>query len=109
MTTLEPEKKDILEKLNEIALEANWGTVDRVNGVPKAIAVIQEAVEEIKDLRKRIVFWRNDTKADEQVRKETAKEILSYLYEKMANSAMSDTELVKYLAIKYGVELDKNV
>ncbi len=79
MTTLEPEQKDILEKLNEIALEANWGTVDRVDSVPKAVAVIQEAMEEIKDLRKRIVFWRNDTKADEQIRKETAKEIFNRL------------------------------
>ncbi len=52
MTTLEPEQKDILEKLNEIALEANWGTVERVDGVPKAVAVIKEAVEEIKLLRK---------------------------------------------------------
>lgn len=52
MTTLEPEQKDILEKLNEIALETNWGTAERVNGVPKVIAVIQEAMEEIKALRK---------------------------------------------------------
>lgn len=51
MTTLEPEQKDILEKLNEIALETNWGTIERVNGVPKAVAVIQEAMEEIKRLR----------------------------------------------------------
>lgn len=57
MTTLEPEQKDILEKLNEIALEENWGTVDRVhtaecpNGIPKGVAVIMEAIEEIKRLR----------------------------------------------------------
>lgn len=57
MTTLEPEKKDILEKLNEIALEENWGTVERVhtaeypNGIPKGVAVIMEAMEEIKRLR----------------------------------------------------------
>lgn len=51
MTTLEPEQKDILEKLNEIALETNWGTVERVDGVPKTVAVIQEAMEEIKRLR----------------------------------------------------------
>lgn len=51
MTTLEPEQKDILEKLNEIALETNWGTVERVNGMPKHTAVIQEAIEEIKRLR----------------------------------------------------------
>ena len=51
MTTLEPEQKDILEKLNEIALEAHWGLVERVNGIPKPIAVIMEAIEEIKRLR----------------------------------------------------------
>lgn len=57
MTTLEPEQKDILEKLNEIALDAHWGTVDRVhtaecpNGIPKGVAIIQEAIEEIKRLR----------------------------------------------------------
>lgn len=51
MTTLEPEQKDILEKLNEIALEANWGTAERVNGTPKVVAVIQEVMEEIKRLR----------------------------------------------------------
>ena len=45
------EHKDILEKLNEIAFETNWGTVERVNGVPQPIAVIQEAMEEIKRLR----------------------------------------------------------
>lgn len=51
MTTLEPEQKDILEKLNQLALEENWGTVDRVNGIPKGVAVIMEAIEEIKRLR----------------------------------------------------------
>lgn len=45
------EQKDILEKLNEIAIETNWGTVERVNGVPKVVAVIQEAMGEIKRLR----------------------------------------------------------
>lgn len=37
-------QKDILEKLNEIDLETNWGTVERVSGLPKAVAVIQEAM-----------------------------------------------------------------
>lgn len=44
-------QKDILEKLNEIAIETNWGTAERVNGIPKAVIVIQEAMEEIKRLR----------------------------------------------------------
>ena len=37
--------------------------------------------------------------------KDTAKEILQYLYEKMGNSVLSDTDLVKALAYQYGVEL----
>lgn len=45
------EHKDILEKLNEIALEANWEMVERVNNIPKTVAVIQEAMEEIRRLR----------------------------------------------------------
>ena len=36
---------------------------------------------------------------------DTAKEILQYLYEKMGNVLVSDTELVKYLAARYGVEV----
>lgn len=59
MTTLEPEQRDILEKLNEVALAENWGTVDRAhtaecpNGIPKGVAVIMESIEEIKRLRQR--------------------------------------------------------
>lgn len=41
----------------------------------------------------------------ENVRKETAKEILQYLYEKMGNVALSDTELVTAVASLYGVEV----
>lgn len=57
METLKPEQKDILEKLDEIALEANWGTAERVDGVPKALAVIQEAMEEIKRLRESVAEY----------------------------------------------------
>lgn len=91
MTTLEPEQKDILEKLNEIALEANWGGVDRVytaevpNGVPKAIAVIKEAMEEIKRLR------------------ELPKEILQALQPFTAFTK----EEYKGIAKKFGVTLDE--
>ena len=38
---------------------------------------------------------------------DTAKEILQYLYEKMGNVLVSDTELVKYLAARYGVEVEE--
>lgn len=36
-------------------------------------------------------------------RKETAREILQYMYEKIGNAPLSDIELVKYLAIQYGL------
>lgn len=45
-------KKDIIDELNEIAIEANWGTVERINGQPKAVVIIQKAIEEIVQLRK---------------------------------------------------------
>ena len=35
---------------------------------------------------------------------DTVKEILQYLYKKMGNVSLSDTELVLYLAAQYGVE-----
>ncbi len=54
MTTLEPDKKDIIDELNEIALQANWGIVARINGEPKAAVIIQKAIEEIMQLRKQI-------------------------------------------------------
>ncbi|MCM1440226.1 MAG: hypothetical protein NC131_13650 [Roseburia sp.] len=96
--------KDIIEELNELALEANWGTVERVNGVPKPIAVIQEAIGEIKRLR------------------ELPKEILQTLYyeidrEKEVSATYDDFTYalgvalgkVEFVAEKYGVELDENV
>jgi len=101
MTTLEPEQKDILEKLNEISLEVNWGTVERVhtnessNGVPKAVAVIQEAVEEIKRLR------------------ELPKEIFQCLfnfYNGNNEEGFCDFEIqqdLKVFAEKYGVNFDE--
>lgn len=46
----------------------------------------------------------NYQKSD-KVRQETAAEILNYLYVRLGNSALSDTELVKMLAIQYGVDL----
>lgn len=38
---------------------------------------------------------------------DTAREILQYLYEKMGNVSLSDTELVLYLAEQYGVEVEE--
>lgn len=104
MTTLEPEQKDILEKLNQLALEENWGTVDRdPNGIPKGVAVIMEAIEEIKRLRMRIINWRNDIEADEKVRKETAKEVLKQVdYESNRQTIM----ITNHLRKNYGVEIE---
>lgn len=88
------EHKDILEKLNEIAFETNWGTVERVNGVPKAVIVIQEAMEEIKRLR------------------EQKKEILSYvgnLYDDCDQRfQLKDYQWHKDLCEHYGVGIEKN-
>lgn len=42
---------------------------------------------------------------DNRKEKDIAKEILQYIYEKMGNSSLSDTELVKSLAYQYGVDL----
>lgn len=110
------EQKDILEKLNEIALEANWGTTERINGVPKAVAVIQEAMEEIKRLRMRIINWRNDIDADEKVRKETAKEVLQDLNDRSVWFIVGTAQFVQdhfweqfdEMCQSYGVEIDKN-
>lgn len=38
---------------------------------------------------------------------DTARKILKYLYEKMGNVAISDIELVLYLAEQYGVEVEE--
>lgn len=38
---------------------------------------------------------------------DTAREILQYLYEKMGNVSLSDTELVLHLAAQYGVEVEE--
>ena len=38
---------------------------------------------------------------------DTAREILIYLYEKIGNVAVSDRELIKYLAKEYGVEVEE--
>lgn len=52
MTTLEPDKNDIIDELNELALQSNWGTVDRIAGKPKPVVIIQKAIQEIIQLRK---------------------------------------------------------
>ena len=51
MTTFEPEKRDIIDELNKLALRANWGTVDRIDGKPKSVVIIKKAIEEIVQLR----------------------------------------------------------
>lgn len=87
-------KKTGLEKLNEVAVEINWGTTERVNGMPKAVAIIQEAMEEIKRLR------------------ELPKEILGGLGDIHIHPALDklkDFEWFRLFAEIYGVKVDKNV
>lgn len=43
---------DIIERLNKISLQANWGSVEREDGIPESVAVIRDAITEIKTLRK---------------------------------------------------------
>lgn len=45
-------EQNIIEKLNKIAIESNWGSAFRVNGVPEHIAVIKEAIDYIIKLEK---------------------------------------------------------
>lgn len=128
MTTL-TEQKDIIEKLNEIALETNWGTVERVNGVPKPIVVIQEAVNEIKRLREDNLDLSAIVKADklcvgaehcqnqDNIRHETAKEILQDLKDRSVWFITGTAQFVQdhfweqfeEMCQSYGVEIDKNV
>lgn len=126
MTTLNPERKDILEKLNKIALKTNWGTVERVDGVPKAVAVIQEAMEEIKRLREQndelYTFKRKledeliengfAEYADEKFKtltdyKTGIKEILQKWYDDIVKGLGEDGDYIKEIAQNYGVTLDE--
>lgn len=51
MITLEPDKNDIIDELNELALQSKWGTIDRIAGKPKTVVIIQKAIQEIIQLR----------------------------------------------------------
>lgn len=126
MTTLKPEQKDILEKLNEIALEVNWGTVERANGVPKAVAVIQEAMEEIKRLREqneRLYTFKRKLEdelvengfaeyADENFKtlanyRTAIKEILQKWYDDVVKGLGENGDYIIEIANKYGIILDE--
>ena len=68
------------------------------NGNPQGQHIYAEQREDIaKELYK--AGYRKES--------DTAEKILTYLYAKMGNSALSDTELIKALAIQYDVEIDK--
>lgn len=45
---------DIIERLNKISLQANWGSVERDDGIPESVSVIRDAIIEIKTLRKAV-------------------------------------------------------
>ncbi|MCM1437831.1 MAG: hypothetical protein NC131_01275 [Roseburia sp.] len=122
-------EKDIIEKLNEIALEANWGSCDRVDGAPKAVLVIQEAIEEIKRLREDNLDLQAIVKADklcvgakhcqnqDDIRQLTAKEILQDLKDRSVWFVVGTAQFVQDhfweqfegMCQTYNVELDENV
>lgn len=79
---------------------------------------IEEMTSEVKNFKERTRFlfgWDGRSKdeifatllleAGYRKQSDTAREILQYLYEKMGNVSLSDTELVLYLAAQYGAEV----
>lgn len=108
-------QKDILDKLNEIALETNWGTVERVNGVPQSIAVIKEAWACIRDLRAENAVIQKQF--DELVvntnnaLKRQPQEIISLIDSVPTNDCNELNHLYllkKSIAKRYGVGIEKN-
>lgn len=84
--------EQVKKGLEEIALKTNWGSVERIDGVPKSIAVIKDALAIINRLEQE-----NDL-----IGKQTAKEILqSFAQFRAVSPALSATWYT--LAEKYGV------
>ena len=74
----------IIKQLNEIAIEANWGAVDRVDGKPKAVVVIANAIAEITRLEKAL----EQAKKQDHTKPMTNREWLE---------SLSDEELAKFM------------
>lgn len=81
---------------------------------------IEEMTSEVKKFKERTRYlfgWDGRSKdeifatllleAGYRKQSDTAREILKYLYEKMGNVAISDIELVLYLAEEYEAEVEK--
>ena len=81
---------------------------------------IEEMTSEVKKFKERTRYlfgWDGRSKdeifatllleAGYRKQSDTVREILKYLYEKMGNVAISDIELVLYLAKEYGVEVEE--
>ncbi len=47
---------DIVKELNEVGLELNWGSVDRIDGMPKNVAIVQRAIAELEKYKKALAL-----------------------------------------------------
>ncbi len=47
---------DIIKELNEVALELSWGSVDRIDGMPKNVVVVQRAIAELQKYKKALAL-----------------------------------------------------
>lgn len=117
-----------------LKLEKQNGRLCKYNLFTSVISLITEQEKEIEKITEEINFWRkvnntaliltkeecshkvilNDNDLEsllkdvkKKTQKETAQEILKYLYEKIGNAPLSDIELVNYLAKQYGVEVEE--
>lgn len=44
--------KNIITELQKVAMQQNWGGVERTNGLPKNVEIIYEAIKTIEQLQK---------------------------------------------------------
>lgn len=90
--------EQVKKGLEEIALTSNWGSVERIDGVPKPIAVIKDALALINRLESELYC------AEAKAQGKTAKDILQSLAQFRAVSpTLSKTWYA--LAEKYGVKI----
>ena len=58
--TEKPDTVNLIEELNNIVLEENWGTVDRIGCLPKSVVVINWAIGEINKLNRALDIASNN-------------------------------------------------
>lgn len=44
--------KDIITELHKVAMQQNWGGVERTNGIPQSVQTIYDAINTIEELQK---------------------------------------------------------